>query len=157
MAGRKPRNLDEQPQESATQPADRISTLEQQMEMLRAQNQMLMAVLQANGGISGQQEKEIINNGWHVMYNEAHPNPDNMDWRPELGGRRADPNNPTQDVPREIHTGDGKYEWGYKDPRTGKVKWSGKLIGSHPPGPPSDPPKPIAELREELAYTEAYS
>jgi hypothetical protein len=124
--------------------------LEQQLALQAKQNEMLLAVLQANGGITAPQEKEIINNGWRVMYNEAHPNPDNMDWNPQLGGRRQDPNNPTEDVPRELHVGDGKYEWGYPDPETGQVIWSGKLIGSKPPGPPADPPKPIEKLREEL-------
>lgn len=129
----------------------RFQMLETQLQSMATQNQMLLTMLQANGGITGQQEKEIVNNGWRVMLNTEHHNPDNMDWNPQLGGRRADVNNPNQDVPRELYTGDGKYEWGYKDPKTGKVIWSGKLLGTEPPGAPEEPPKPLEELRAELA------
>jgi hypothetical protein len=162
---RKPKDLEEQKQgpgvkdvaevqRAVNNPgAPNIEALQKQLEMQQQQIALLTAVLTQNGGISATQEKEIVNNGWRVMYNPKHKNPDNRDWNPELGGRRADPNNPNVDVPRDLHVGDGKYEWGYTDPKTGVVKWSGKLLGSDPKGPPEQPPKSIEELREELAYS----
>lgn len=123
------------------------ASLEARLEQLEQQNKLLLAVLGRNGGISQADEKEIVNNGWRPLFNPKRKNPDNMDWDPRLGGRRADSENPRRPAPRDIHVGDGMYEWGYEDPDTGKVKWSGKLIGERPPGPPSEPPVPLEKLK----------
>lgn len=111
--------------------------LERRLEQLEQQNALLLAALTKNGGITGAQEEEIVNNGWRVMFNPKHKNQDNMDWAP--GSDKTQP--------RNLHTGDGKWEWGYEDPDTGKIKWSGKLIGEKPPGPPADPPVPLEKLK----------
>lgn len=111
--------------------------LERRLEQLEQQNALLLAALTKNGGISGAQEEEIVNNGWRVMFNPKHKNPDNMDWEPGTDKRQ----------PRNLHTGNGMWEWGYEDPDTGKIKWSGKLIGERPPGPPADPPVPYEKLK----------
>lgn len=119
--------------------------LERRLEQLEQQNALLLAALTKNGGISGAQEEEIVNNGWRVMFNPKHKNPDNMDWEP--GTKAPDPERKGRPIPRNLHTGDGKWEWGYEDPDTGKIKWSGKLIGERPPGPPADPPVPFEKLK----------
>jgi hypothetical protein len=122
-------------------------TLEARLEQLEQQNALLLQVLGRNGTVTQSEEKEIVNNGWRVLYNPKRKNPDNMDWDPMQGGRRADPDNPRRPAPRDIHTGDGMWEWGYEDPDTGRIKWSGKLVGERPPGPPAEPPVPLEKLR----------
>lgn len=120
--------------------------LEARLEALEQQNALLLKVLSNNGGINRAEEKEIVNNGWRVMFNPKRRNPDNMDWAP--GTKVRDPRSAEgASVPRNLHTGDGMYEWGYEDPDTGKIKWSGKLIGERPPGPPVEPPVPLEKLR----------
>ena len=112
-------------------------SLEARLEQLEQQNALLLAVLKNNGTVNRAEEQEIVNNGWRVMLNPKRKNPDNMDWAPGSDKRQ----------PRNLHTGDGMYEWGYEDPDTGRVKWSGKLIGERPPGPPAEPPAPLEKLR----------
>jgi hypothetical protein len=125
-----------------------LKDLEARLEQLEQQNALLLSVLQRNGGISQAEEKEIVNNGWRVLYNPDRSNPDNMDWAP--GTKVPDPTNAGRPVPRNIHTGDGMWEWGYEDPETGEITWSGKLIGEKPPGPPAEPPVPLELLRSTL-------
>ncbi len=119
-------------------------TFEARLEQLEQQNALLLAVLGKNGGINQAEEQEIVNNGWRVMFNPKRKNPDNMDWAP--GTKRPDPAKGGAPVDRNIHTGDGMWEWGYED-ENGKVKWSGKLIGERPLGPPAEPPVPLEKLR----------
>jgi hypothetical protein len=119
--------------------------LEARLAALEQQNELLLTVLKNNGGINKAEEKEIVNNGWRVLYNPKRKNPDNMDWVP--GSKRPDPAKGGAPIDRNLHTGDGMWEWGYENPDTGKIKWSGKLIGEKPPGPPADPPVPLEKLR----------
>lgn len=121
--------------------------LEKRLEQLEQQNMLLIAALKGNGGIGVPQEKEIVNNGWRPLYNPKHKNPDNRDW-PAGMNKVWDPDKGYKVGYGTIHVGDGKWEWGYEDPKTGKIKWSGKLIGEKPPGPPEDLPVPLEKLRE---------
>jgi hypothetical protein len=119
--------------------ANGMAEILKRLEQLERENTLLTAVLQ-NTATTTAPEGEVINNGWRPLFNPKRRNPDNMDWTPGSDKR----------LPRNLHTGDGMWEWGYEDPDTGKVKWSGKLIGERPPGPPVEPPVPIEKLREHL-------
>jgi hypothetical protein len=127
--------------------------LETRLEQLEQQNSLLMTMLQ---GFAGQQqaqaadkEPQIVNNGWRPLYNPKRKNPDNRDWQPGHP-KKWDPDKGYKVGYNTFHVEDGMWEWGYEDPETGKIKWSGKLIGEKPPGPPKDPPVPIEQLREQM-------
>jgi hypothetical protein len=123
-----------------------MKDLEARLEQLEQQNALLLSVLQRNGGISQAEEKEIVNNGWRVLYNPDRPNPDNRDW-PAGTPKKWDPDKGYKVGYNTFHVEDGMWEWGYENPETGEITWSGKLIGEKPSGPPAEPPVPLELLR----------
>jgi len=124
--------------------------LEKRLEQLEQQNSLLMTMLQKFGQQSTEaNEPEIINNGWRVLYNPKRKNPDNRDWQPG-NPKKWDPKEGYKVGYNTFHVEDGMWEWGYENPNTGKIKWSGKLIGEKPSGPPKEPPVPEEQLREHM-------